>query len=226
MKMSRRFLSHVREQLDLEDRLQGKRQKRRGGAAAHALKAVAIQRGWNHRKHEFNYAIASQLAAEQSRPDFVAVYERADNQHRNFYNNTWFLKDIRAVVDDVERIVNDLDKVRQTDALPYKVADEDAQIRLEMLRGKRPRLGEVSPNGFVVEHRAWKYKKHRGKGAAGRQANAAPGSQSRIEMRPGKTLNQPEAGTGGREGNAGRREGRNRRKNRSDKSPDVNIRLD
>lgn len=224
MKMSRRLLAHSREQLALEDRLQAS--EKAWGATAHALKAVAIQRGWNHRKHTFNYAIASQLAAEQNRPDFVAVFGRAENQHRNFYNNTWFLKDIRAVVDAVERMVNDLDKVRQADGLPYKVPDEEAQDRLEMLRGKRPRIGEVSPNGFVVEHRAWDYKKHRGKRAAGGQANTAPGSQSRIEMRPGKTINQPESGTSGREGNAGRHKGRNRGKNRGGKSTEVHIRLD
>ena len=44
--ISRRFIDHARDELDRGNRLQAS--EKIWGAAAHALKAIAIQRGWNH----------------------------------------------------------------------------------------------------------------------------------------------------------------------------------
>ena len=82
MKMSRRFVAHVRSELAKGHRLQSS--EKVWGAAAHALKAIAIQRGWHHRGHDLMYGIATQLPAERGRPDLAARFGYTESHHRNF----------------------------------------------------------------------------------------------------------------------------------------------
>ena len=249
MRMSRRFIAHARNELAKDNRLQAS--EKIWGASAHALTSIAVQRGWKHRNHDLMYVIASQLSAEQGRPDLAQRFKVAESHHRNFYRNDQFPDDIKTAIDNVEGLVQDLDAVRRAGGGHYKVDNSTDQDRLEELTGRRYSIGAESSNGFTNPKWSWKYGSSRSRNsgngggntptaqpktngpstATGGQANQTPGSAPDVQLRPGKTLNQSDAdaGNAGRSGNSGRRNRRNRRnnrKNRGGESPEVNIRLD
>ena len=57
------------------------------GATAHALKAIAEERGWNHNSHGLIVDIAKQVADEQGRADLLLLFGVAQALHVNFYEN-------------------------------------------------------------------------------------------------------------------------------------------
>jgi stage V sporulation protein SpoVS len=84
------------------------------GAAAQALKAVAEERGWNHRGHALIVDIAKQVSDEQGRTDIVAWFSTAQALHVNFYEDSlpWdvigvYLGIIKALLPELERIRNE-----------------------------------------------------------------------------------------------------------------------
>ena len=85
----------------------------------------------------------------------------------------------------------------------------DAQTRLHNLTGKRPRIGEKSPNGFGVERFRWR-------------DNGNQRAASNIQQRPCKTTKGAEVA--GRGAKPGRRR-RSRNKKGNGKPREVNIQL-
>ena len=65
-------------------------------AAANALKAVAQQRGWNHRYHNHLRTVAAYLAVEWNRPELDTVFDSVEFMHTNFYEH-------QLLVDEVQR---------------------------------------------------------------------------------------------------------------------------
>ncbi len=53
--LSRRFVRQAQEEFDKGDRLQAS--EKAWGAAAHAVKAVAASRGWNHNSHRLLFDV-------------------------------------------------------------------------------------------------------------------------------------------------------------------------
>lgn len=208
MKMSRRFIRLARIELGQGRRMQAS--EKAWGSLAQAAKAIGVQRGWKHRSHGLMYDIVSQVGDERGRPDFVQQFNAVESHHRNFYNNDKYAEDIRRTIDIVERLVDDLDQIRQAEDLPYKVVKSDAQTRLHKLTGKRPRIGEESPNGFVVERFRWR-------------DNGNQRAASNIQQRPGNPTKGAEvAGRGAKP----RSRRRSRNKKGDGKPREVNIRLD
>ena len=88
------------------------------GAAAQALKAVAEERGWNHHSHGLIVDVAQQVADEQSRRDLVAMFGTAQALHTNFYEN-WLSSDTVGIyLDDVKRLLSELERIRTGPPLP------------------------------------------------------------------------------------------------------------
>ena len=205
MKMSRRFVQLARTELGQGRRLQAS--EKAWGAVAHAAKAIGLQRGWKHRSHGLMYDIVSQVGNERGRLDFVDQFNALESHHRNFYNNDKYADDIRRTIDTVERLVEDLDQIRQSEDQPYKVSNPDAQARLKKLTGEHYPINTESPNGFVVEHRRWRD-----------NGNQSPASN--IQQRPGKASN------GAKASRRGAKPGRSRRRRQKNgKSPKVNVTL-
>lgn len=241
MKMSRRFVAHARSELAKGHRLQSS--EKVWGAAAHALKAIAIQRGWRHRGHDLMYVIATQLQAERGRPDLVERFGYTESHHRNFYNNDRFPSEINIAIDNVEELVAELDEVLRQGGWPYTVDTEEDQDRLEELTGRRYSIGAKSANGFTVPQRSWKYpprgRQDKGNGggaapeirpkprgaAAGGPANQPQGSGPNVQWRPGQNPQSGDDQDTGASGNPRRRNPRNRRESRGGESPEVNIKL-
>ena len=155
--MSRRFLEHAREQLAEGDRVQAA--EKIWGAAAHALKAVGEQRGWFHDGHANLFDIGEHLGREFDKSEeFDRYLARADYMHRNFYDNKRSESAIYFAMEDVEKLVNELETIRNSPPRPFEVQDDDDRIRLGRLLGlrggQRPPIGERSSVGFSQTHHA------------------------------------------------------------------------
>ncbi len=81
----------AREFLDKSDRyfaegdeLQGS--KKTWGAAAHAVMAIAQQRGWNYGDHRSLRVAVRRIAEEQDDPLLEAAFSIAEKFHANFYH--------------------------------------------------------------------------------------------------------------------------------------------
>lgn len=162
MKMSRRFVALGRMELAQGRRLQAS--EKAWGATAHAVKALGIQRGWNHRGHGYMYDIVSQIREEWERPDLVDRFNQVESHHRNYYNNDKYAADIRRTLDVVEQRVKDRDLARPAEARPFEVAEGEDPSRRKNLTGKLYPLGAVSANGFIDARRRWKYPQSRPQG--------------------------------------------------------------
>ena len=57
------------------------------GAAAHAIMAVAQERGWDHRSHRSLKNAAVRLSREQGDPLILAHFGLSEKFHRNFYHD-------------------------------------------------------------------------------------------------------------------------------------------
>ena len=152
--MSRRFIAHARDELDRGDRLQAS--EKLWGACAHALKAVAIQRGWSHTKHRDIHSIAIQLGHEFNRQDFETRIIVANWLHENFYENVEEEDSIRRAIDEAEDFIADLEVVRAAEPRPFIIANESDRNRvghlLGLRRSERPEIGDHSEVGFSRAH--------------------------------------------------------------------------
>ena len=82
------------------------------GAAAQALKAIAEERGWNHRGHTLIVDVAQQLSDEQNRPDIVALFGFGQLLHVNFYEDALATDTIRIYLDQVKTLLPELESIR------------------------------------------------------------------------------------------------------------------
>jgi hypothetical protein len=153
--MSRRFIGHAKDELRKGDRLQAS--EKLWGAAAHALKAVAIQRGWQHTEHQNIQRIAIQIGNEFGRPEFEDRIRIANSFHVNFYENLEEADSISRAIDEVESLVTDLEEVRTSHPKPFTIANESDRNRVAHLlglrRSERPAIGSHSKVGFSKTRR-------------------------------------------------------------------------
>ena len=82
------------------------------GAAAQALKAIAEERGWRHGSHALIVDVAQQVADEDIRPGWVGLFGTAQALHTNFYEN-WLSSDTVSIyLDDVRKLLPELERIR------------------------------------------------------------------------------------------------------------------
>ena len=109
LEVSREFLIHAREQLDLGNSLQAS--EKGWGAAAHAVKAIAERRGWRHKSHRDLFTVTDRIAESSSRPEVVELFGVASALHQNFYEG-WMSNDfISTCLDSVGKLLDILDEV-------------------------------------------------------------------------------------------------------------------
>ena len=109
LEVSREFLIHAREQLDLGNSLQAS--EKGWGAAAHAVKAVAERRGWQHRSHRDLFVVSSRIAAATGRLEIAELFSVANALHQNFYEGWMNEEHIAMNLDSVERLLDILDSL-------------------------------------------------------------------------------------------------------------------
>ena len=150
--MSHRFLEHAQRELDHGRRLQAS--EKVWGATAHALKAIALQRGWRHRSHTTLFQVSTQISQEFDRErDIATGMGLAADMHQNFYENGRPSPYIQVAIDNTADLVKSLDDIREATPRSFTVKDEEDQKRLGHLLGlkgkQRPAIGTTDADGFA-----------------------------------------------------------------------------
>ena len=99
VRISRQFMRQAEEEFAKGDKLQAS--EKAWGAAAHAVKAVAQQRGWQHDGHRYLFEAIDRIFCETGDPEFLDLFGRANSLHMNFYEN-WQTDNF--VQDGIERV--------------------------------------------------------------------------------------------------------------------------
>ena len=89
------FLEASDREFTAGDQLQGS--EKLWGAAAHALLAVVLERGWPSNNHQAMRNAVEQLVTEYHDPNIRAGFLAAEKFHRNFYHR--FMEDFEYPVD-------------------------------------------------------------------------------------------------------------------------------
>ena len=84
------------------------------GAAAQMVKAVADQRGWEHRNHAALFAAVSRLVDETGDEDIRRLFAVANSLHVNFYENWDTAQNVRGNLEDVERLLGKVEPLLST----------------------------------------------------------------------------------------------------------------
>ncbi|MCY4582289.1 MAG: hypothetical protein OXE50_05750 [Chloroflexi bacterium] len=100
---SQRLLSHAREMLAGGDRLQAS--EKIWGAVAHAVKALADERGWPYLFHQDAGVITSYVAQQVGNHDIETYFAAVENLHRNFYEDVWGLDVIARRLSVAEQLL-------------------------------------------------------------------------------------------------------------------------
>ena len=85
LRISRQFMRQAEEEFAKGDRLQAS--EKAWGAAAHAVKAVAQQRGWQHNGHRYLFQAIDKLFRETNEPQLRSLFSTANSLHMNFYED-------------------------------------------------------------------------------------------------------------------------------------------
>ena len=100
--ISLRFRDQGFAEIESGDLLQGS--EKLWGAAAHAVKAAAEQRGWKHNGHAYLHRVVNEIVAENGDRRLNDAFQAANRLHINFYENTLG----RDQIDDIAQIVSTL----------------------------------------------------------------------------------------------------------------------
>lgn len=143
-----RFLDHAQIELDRGHRLQAS--EKAWGAVAHELKAIAIERGWNHESHDFYSRMVNYLTKEYGlNEDLRRQVTVADHSgHRNFYENQQTVRDIQRVINEATSAVATVEELRGRKPQPYTI-DESDQYDVELLTDWRFEKDHTRMAGFV-----------------------------------------------------------------------------
>ena len=106
---SERLIRHAWRELENGDRLQAS--EKAWGAVAHRLKAIAAIRGWRYETHSQAFGIMDRIEAELGEPEIDQIFRTANDLHKNYYNDTMTLQDIRVSIASIERLLDILRQV-------------------------------------------------------------------------------------------------------------------
>ncbi len=126
--LSCRLVRQAQEEFDRGDRLQAS--EKAWGAAAHAVKAVAASRGWNHNSHRLLFDVVDQTASDMGTPELRELFLVANALHQNFYENWQSANFVQSGIYQVNRLVDLLDDIRARPPMPSTVIDPKQWERL------------------------------------------------------------------------------------------------
>ena len=84
------------------------------GAAAQMVKAVASQRGWEHKHHRELFAVVYRLRREANDRDIARLFEPANSLHSNFYEGQMDAADVQDALDRVRQFTRKLEALLAT----------------------------------------------------------------------------------------------------------------
>ncbi|MXZ92490.1 MAG: PaREP1/PaREP8 domain-contain protein [Chloroflexi bacterium] len=101
---SQHLLNQARQELALGDTRQAS--EKGWGAAAQMVKAVAEQRGWEHKTHRHIWTTVRRLTDEGHDAALNRLFRSANHLHSNFYEDIDAPDDVADALNDVERLLN------------------------------------------------------------------------------------------------------------------------
>ena len=107
LRISRQFLRQAEGEFAQGDRLQAS--EKAWGAAAHAVKAVAQQRGWQHDGHRYLFEAIDRVYRETGDAELLGLFKSANSLHMNFYENWQTDISIRDGIERVEVLLGKLE---------------------------------------------------------------------------------------------------------------------
>ena len=147
--IAQRFLVHAQVELDRGHRLQAS--EKAWGAVAHELKALAIERGWEHESHFLYSRMVGYLTKEYGLNDELRHQEASTDArgHRNFYENERTTQEIQTVINDARKAVATIEELRGRPPGLYTIRSESEQQWVESLTGWHFDQGHERRAGFV-----------------------------------------------------------------------------
>ena len=132
--ISRHLLEQARQELDNGDILQAS--EKYWGATAHAIKAVAQQRGWNHHAHNNLRDAAVYIGLECNRQDLRQLFQSLEALHHNYYEHQREISEVQDGIDGAEVYIREIAKLRseepparQDHLSPSQAAEQEARLR-------------------------------------------------------------------------------------------------
>ena len=107
--ISRRFIIQADAELAAGDLLQAS--EKGWGAAAHAMKAVAQERGWRHDNHARLFGIANRLVAETGESIISELFGIASDAHKNFYEGDMSSETVSDSLEDIRTLLDILNNL-------------------------------------------------------------------------------------------------------------------
>ena len=104
---SRQLLAKADQEISEGDLLQAS--EKLWGAAAHMVKAVAQNRGWEHSSHRALYQVISRLVGETGDGELRDLFLIASQLHANFYEGWLLPEDVEAEQPRVRELVRRLE---------------------------------------------------------------------------------------------------------------------
>ena len=100
---SRQLLAQARTELAAGDLRQAS--EKGWGAAAQIVKAIADQRGWEHKTHRHIWVAVRRLTDERPGIELERLFRAANHLHTNFYENLDSAGAVADALDEVEQFV-------------------------------------------------------------------------------------------------------------------------
>ena len=100
---SRPLLAQARKELAEGDTRQAS--EKGWGAAAQMVKAIAEQRGWDHKTHRHIWQVVKKLADERRDITISRLFRSANHLHSNFYEDIDDPNNVADALNDVERLI-------------------------------------------------------------------------------------------------------------------------
>ena len=116
-KLSQHFIRQAEEELQKGDHLQAA--EKGWGAVAHAVKAIAEQRGWNHGSHPLLRDVYWQIITEFGRTDLALLFDGAEKLHQNFYENHLDRDEVEHRVNTSKSLLEELAVFKASPPRPF-----------------------------------------------------------------------------------------------------------
>ena len=101
---SRQLLTQARAELAGGDTRQAS--EKGWGSAAQMVKAIAEQRGWEHKTHRHIWQAVRRLTDERQDLVLNRMFRSANHLHSNFYENVDASDDVADALNDVEQFID------------------------------------------------------------------------------------------------------------------------
>ena len=133
--ISQHLIDQARAELQGGDRLQAS--EKAWGAVAHAVKAVAQQREWNHNSHDLLYDVARQVADENrwSRRQ-RRLFREAGFLHTNLYEDWLDDSEVQDGIEQAKVLLGMLASVRRQPPRPFTPDTVTQRERLSRLTAR------------------------------------------------------------------------------------------